>query len=432
MLRWFGTLAILLLCGAASAAETRVVVPLSAAPEGALSIGLVCRSDGIVGPFVDTSRTNRAGSGAVTLFTHSDFARRAEFFDITHAGPPGTLSLPDWWSMAGGDQPGFFIAVANLGAKGRPGALRALAVRAQLLLLQVATSKYVGVEIGDQKSLVQIDASALTPANVARCLREAGLPAALMQMEPESDPATERRERTGLCVTLYNHADALAALVETFAPDRQAALSAAIRHPTRERVDCFIPQALDAEAIGRAAQAAAADAARFDYLGFAAAAAEMPVPVETYAVLREAWGARDLPGQKEAEAQVRKDARLNVMRRIYVQYSRVLACVESLKASRLEPVSSARMVRFRSDITLAERALRAEADLDALWSESTHDYARTAGMLRTAALSSPTYILDKCSGEATKLDTLLARLDGATPQPRRDFGPAVLSEAALR
>ncbi|WP_127089099.1 hypothetical protein [Aquabacter cavernae] len=365
----------------------------------------------------------------MTLFTNSDFVRRAQFFDIDARSLPGMLALPEAWTFVPGDERrGFFIAVADLSADGRAGALRALAIQTRLLLLQVATSKYVGVRIGERRFLVEIDPRALTHDAVAHCLTHAGLPAAQERLDGASTPAP--REAVNLCVTLANHADALAALVATFGRERQAALTRAVRFPTRERLDCFLPQELDTADIGRSTLAAG-DAAGFDYLAFTAAAAEIPLPTPVYVKLRDDWGARNLPSLAEAEAEAGKVERLTSMRKVYYQYSRVLACAVSLKQVRLEAVDEPRMGLFKSTITTLERRMRTEVDLDVLWDESTRDYPRMLGSLRISASSSPTHTMYMCADEVAKLDTALARLMGATAPQKRDFGPAAISEAML-
>lgn len=430
MQRFIAVLLTLLCCTATCAAESRVSIPLSARENAEISVDLVCRDDGIVGPFVDTSRAGRAASGRVTLFNNSDFVRRAHFFDLDRHSMPGVLALPEsWGTVPGGDQPGFFIAIADLTTASRAGALRALAIQTRLILLQVATSKYVGVHIADRRFLVEIDPRALTPEAISRCLRHAGLASALAQIEAPR-PAADRTDVGSLCVTLSKHADSLFALVSTFGRDHQSALTPTIRYPTRERLDCFQPQALDGAEMGRATLAAG-DAAGFDYLAFTQAAADIPLPTDVYVLLRDDWGARELPSLKDAEAAARKAERQTAMRKVYFQYSRVLACVESLKTVRLEPVDDTRMGQFKAGITTLEQRLRAETDLDVLWDESTRDYPKMLGSLRLSATSSPTYTLDMCSNEAAKLDTVLARLVGATAPLKRDFGAATLSEASL-
>lgn len=427
--RWLA-LCLVLWCGAAAAADDPVVVPLS--PPGPIVLSLVCRADGIVGPFVDTSRSNRATSGLVTLFTRSDFARRAAYFDVASTAPPGVLALPEHWvRLETGARTGFFLTASDISAPDRTAAFRAIAVRTQLLLLQVASSKFVGVETGDQRFVIEVDPSALTQEALSKCFNHAGLPAARAAFDPAHAPLPSRSELTSLCLTLFNRAEAVAALVESLPTGDQAHLAHSVTHPTREQVECFLPSSLDAKAILVAAHEASAISA-FNYLAFAGAAKAAPLPPEAYEMLKTAWGAQSLPGQREAEAAVARAAKSTAMRKAYFQFSRVLACVDSLKQNRLEPIDSPRLMSFRSDISRAERGLRDEIDLDLLWADSMRDYQKMLASLRMAVQSNPTSTLDLCTNEAAKMDALLARLnDGADSIPVRDVGSARLSKANL-
>lgn len=429
-MRLWLALCLVLWCGAAAAAGAPVVVPLSR--PGLVSLSLVCQADGIVGPYVDTSRANRATSGLITLFTRSDFARRAAYFDVPPTTPAGLLALPEHWIHIGGGGPaGFFITAGDFSVPDRTAALRALAVRTQLLLLQVATSRFVGVETADQRFVIEVDPSALTQEALSTCLSHAGLPVARAAFDPAHAPMPSRSELTSLCLTLFNRAESLAALLESLPTADQARLARTVAHPVHEQVECFLPSSLDARAILAAAHEASAIAA-FDYLGVARAATAVTLPPEAYEVLKTAWGAQDLPGQREAEAEVERAAKATAMRKAYFQFSRVLACVDSLKQSRLEPIAPPRLVSFRSDLSHAERGLRDEIDLDVLWMDSMRDYQKMLASLRMAVQSNPTSTMDLCAYEAAKMDAILARMNGGTDRmPVRDFGTARISKADL-
>ncbi|WP_132028349.1 hypothetical protein [Aquabacter spiritensis] len=385
----------------------------------------MCRTDGTIGPFINTSRIGPAFKGHVTLFNNSDFIRASNFFDMNEDS--GVVAFPPNWEYTAGteNEQGYFIAISDLSAEAAQSVVarhRNLVSQIQIVLLQVATSKFVGAEISGSKYVVEIDAASLTPAIWQACLEHAGYRAAVDRLRTLLDAPVSPREAQGLCVELFKYSDALARATASFGEPERIAFGSEIRYPTGERADCFTPHKRSKLDLAKASLEAAEATATFDYAAFIAAAGRIALDEDVYRRLRSEWQVADLPSLAHAEREAALARQIALLRKLYFQYSRILACNEAFRDSLLTPISPGKMTAVKVGLAEIERQLSSQTDIEPIWEAATQSYHGSVASIRATAAWSTNTALDACANQLARLESSMNRtLIGMAPL-KKDFG----------
>ncbi len=432
---WASLLFTLIACTLGYASEDRISIPLSKVQDGNIAVELVCRRDGMVGPFINTSSVGRPPKGDVTFFNNSDFIRLSNYFDVDNRARRGIVPLPKNWEYLSDSaiDPGYFIALASFAAENGMGPVerqRALTSQSRIVLLQVITSKFLGADFGGKKYVAEIDVSHVTNEKIAKCLEFSGYSSALGKLTMQLQQPLTPLEMKGACLNLYKYYDALAAMGRTFREERQKSFAWVVKYPTRERIDCFVPASLSQPVIAKAATDAASSALTFDYMAFVKAADEVPLAEEIYTSLRDDWQVRNLPALELAEKAAIRAGQASSIQKVYFQYSRILACGEALKGTRVEGIPQNRMESFKQRMRQIEEKFSGELNTDQIWQEATRDYQKNLSAIRYAATSSPTAAMDMCSTDAARLELVLGKMMSLMSTLNKDFGAPAGTAAA--
>lgn len=418
-------LALFCFASAAHAAGEAIRVPLSKVSIGNISIEYVCRRDGIVGPFVNTEHVTVTVPDAVSLFSNFDLVRSATFFD--KEDDPGRIAFPDGWTyVPDASLHGFFIHASALSEPGRsfPETVKALTGHFQLYFLQIAASKFVGVRMGGQKFVAEIDLSALSADAISECLAHAGHAAALSVLKAGAEMSLRPAELQSTCLALNSFYNGLKAAAQGMPAPVCAHMMPFVRHPVPVRADCFHTEKLSHPALARAALEAASLPARLDYAALAFSSRQRPLPDATYVVLQAEWEAGDLPSIARAEKERQKTQQLIRLKFAYRLYTRILACVQGFRDTRAQVFASSELSAFRRRLDWLEGRYRDEMDTGILWDEVMADYPAMLSSTKSSIAIEADAAFSGCTYSAGRFRLLAVRLvDAAVLSEASDFRP---------
>lgn len=393
-------------------------IALSRPAAGAPAIEFVCRPDGLVGAFLRPAGNGGDGPGRVVLFAPVDALRSLVF--IEKGEDPAIIVLPEGWdyrpdSALGGT----FLASARLAPhdEGMAPALAGL-TGAVIHLLQIAATNAVVVETNGEAHTVEIDLGALTPGALSRCLRTAGLDAAIAALNRAPAPV-DRTDTQQACILLLRFHEGLERTLRA-AGIRADARDPVFPLPVPERADCFQLTKSAAPAILSSARAAVTLIRTLDFAGLARAAHALPLPAVALAALKRAQHRTGdapspsfaSPGDGMADsAETLETLRLNY---VYLLFAKVRACADAYEEGHSPLFSTGEMAVFHRRMQALVERFGNRLDTGAAWGAAMAEYPALLASARSALHVNNQSGVNACLRGAGLFEVFSTRLLGAT------------------
>ncbi|WP_205666099.1 hypothetical protein [Aquabacter cavernae] len=405
-----------------SLAQEIYIVPLSEPKDRTISVDLICQKDGRVGPFINISRLPPRAQRSAHIIASVNIVRNVDVFDGTD---PNMIHFPATWSYADGPagKPGLYVAVADLRAPETAPfveRMRSLTNDSQVYILQFLSSRFIGLQIEQERFLTQIDSAAVSNARIQECLKFAGFDTALSAVRAELKAPVQKAELKQLCLQTFGYNRAL----EEYAGLKHEAaawVSGYVSYPFDARAECFGAAEKDKDRITTSFLKAAAQGLQLDYAGLAAAARAAEIPMATLLLLKKDWGAGDLPEVVDAERSREKADVERRLKYVYVLYARIKSCEEAFSDMPSRPYTREELDTYRGTMSQLSTQYAADFNADGLWDEASADYPAMLSKMRSSIWLDARLASEGCSRNGNTFEAFSSKLVSRAARPTKDF-----------